>query len=294
MNVRANARVAAIIVTYNRLDLLKTCISRVREQSYHDLTIIVVNNGSTDGTKEYLDNIEDAVVIHQDNRGGAGGFHTGMKAAYEAGYDWVWMMDDDGKPDKKQLEELLKGAERTSSKLVNAMVCDINDPNQLSSGLRYKGKKLKSCSEAMNYLEIPDIIRPFNGTLIHRDVIDKIGLVKKEMYIWGDEMEYTYRAQKAGFQLYTIPLALHYHPKGKKRIVNVIPYVSFYQIPSFTDDGRKYIWYRNRGYIMKLYFPNRIIKFLVLHLTYYILRLDLKGSLFVIRAFLKGVRAEFD
>ena len=89
-------KILAIIVTYNRKEDLENCISSLQEQSVHDFDILVVNNGSSDGTKEYLDNKNGIIVIHQENLGGAGGFHAGMKYMMEHDYEWLWMMDDDG------------------------------------------------------------------------------------------------------------------------------------------------------------------------------------------------------
>ena len=72
--------------------------------------IIIVDNGSSDGTKEYLSNLkgENIQIIYQENLGGAGGFHTGLKAAYEQEYDWIWLMDDDVEVASDCLENLLK------------------------------------------------------------------------------------------------------------------------------------------------------------------------------------------
>ena len=69
-------KTCTIIVTYNRLQLLKGAVNALRNQSCGS-TIVVVNNGSTDGTREYLDSQKDLTAIHQDNSGGSGGFFTG-------------------------------------------------------------------------------------------------------------------------------------------------------------------------------------------------------------------------
>ena len=78
-----NTFVACVVVTYNRLGCLKQCLNALRNQSCQQFDIIVVNNGSTDGTKEFLDSQKDIIVIHQQNLGGAGGFYAGMKYMME-------------------------------------------------------------------------------------------------------------------------------------------------------------------------------------------------------------------
>ena len=241
-------KVACIVVTYNRVELLKNCISSLHSQTCGGFDIIVVNNGSTDGTKEWLSTQNDIVTINQDNVGGAGGFYTGMKTAIERGYDWVWMMDDDGETEAHQLEELLNGAERLDSKFVNALVCNINNKEQLAFGLVHNGKGLTNVDETKAYKEIPDSINPFNGTMIHRDVIEKIGFIKKEMFIWGDEMEYTYRARSNGYKLFTITNAIHYHPPIKSKQCNIFPFIRRYTVDVPGNKQRAYIKYRNNVY----------------------------------------------
>ena len=98
--------VVAVVVTYNRLKLLKRNIACLR-QNVPVSSIVVVNNGSTDGTAEWLKTQDDLVVLEQENVGGAGGFYTGIEHAYRMGAEWVWCMDDDVFPRADCLEKLL-------------------------------------------------------------------------------------------------------------------------------------------------------------------------------------------
>ena len=84
-----NSKVAIIVVTYNRLELLREEIVSLRKQTYQNTQIIVVNNGSTDDTLAWLEKQADIYTITQGNLGGAGGFFTGMKYAAENGFDYV-------------------------------------------------------------------------------------------------------------------------------------------------------------------------------------------------------------
>nr|WP_299419920.1 glycosyltransferase [uncultured Emticicia sp.] len=98
--------IAAVVVTFNRLTLLKECIEGLRNQTHKLDSIIVINNGSTDGTDKWLNDQFDLQVIHQENLGGAGGFARGMKEAYNAGFEWIWVMDDDVEPVYEALEKI--------------------------------------------------------------------------------------------------------------------------------------------------------------------------------------------
>lgn len=234
---------SAIIVTYNRLNDLKMCIDSVMHQTVQ-CDIIVVNNGSTDGTKEYLDSIKANVkVINQANLGGAGGFYAGSELAYKNGYEWIWMMDDDGIPASNQLEQLLSVANKHDLKVLNALVVNKEDHTRLAFG---KQELLSSLELGYDIVEQP--LSPFNGTFIHRSVIDKVGFIKKEMFIWGDEQEYMARIRKGGFKPYTATRAIHYHPREKGTKRWAIPFIKKGQVIEKPDRMSHY-FYRNMGYL---------------------------------------------
>ena len=207
-----------LIVTYNRLSDLKICVEAVRKQTYRGFNILVVNNGSTDGTKEWLARQTDIITINQENLGGAGGFYTGMKYMYDNGYEWLIMMDDDGIPDKDEIKNLIQSYDKVVSAtgkevILNALVAD-KDNRDYTAFLWARGSKRTNKILELQKERFFDDIHPFNGTLVKRSVIDKIGMIKKEMFIWGDEKEYMARAVHNGIGLYTIPAAIHYHPKA--------------------------------------------------------------------------------
>lgn len=74
-------KVTAVVVTYNRVNLLQRVVKALESQTIGLYKILVVNNGSTDGTKEWLDSQTNLTVIHQDNVGGSGGFYRGINEA---------------------------------------------------------------------------------------------------------------------------------------------------------------------------------------------------------------------
>ena len=88
-------KIAAVVVTYNRKELLKECLDALLAQTHPLDSIILIDNASTDGTPEFLkekgflDNPKIDYVRLSENSGGAGGFYEGMKRGYEKGFDWV-------------------------------------------------------------------------------------------------------------------------------------------------------------------------------------------------------------
>lgn len=105
-------RICIVIVTWNRLNLLKSCIDAARANAA-EADILVVDNASTDGTAKWLENQKDIRVLSlPKNIGGAGGFAEGMRFARELGYEWLWVMDDDVVPLPGGMRTLLEYSER--------------------------------------------------------------------------------------------------------------------------------------------------------------------------------------
>lgn len=204
-------KVIAVVVTYNRSQLLKRNITCLRKNSPH--AIIVVNNGSTDDTREWLAEQTDLIVITQANVGGSGGFYTGIQQAMERGADWIWCMDDDVFPRPDCLSNLL---DHTASEEVgilaprrlmegNIFTNDfqaVNLTNPFSS--MYK-KKLKK--QVINK-PVEILGTAFEGLFIRKEAVEKIGLPNKDLFIFCDDTDYCLRAVLAGYKILYIPSAL--------------------------------------------------------------------------------------
>jgi GT2 family glycosyltransferase len=211
-------KVYAVVVTYNRLNLLKKAIDGLRGQSKPIDTLLVVNNGSTDGTKEWLDLQRGIKVITQENIGGSGGFWRGIKEAYEAGADYIWCMDDDVHPYENCLEELLKmmpnkGGIVAPLRLYNEQEVAIGETKHFNLDKPFRKLKeditqndiQKSKGKPINVEAIS-----FEGPLISRSVVDRIGLPEKNMFIFWDDTVYSYRAYNAKFPILLVPKARLY------------------------------------------------------------------------------------
>lgn len=216
--------VLAVVVTFNRLDELKVCVAALKSQSYGSLNILVVNNGSTDGTKEWLTQQSDVIVINQENLGGAGGFYTGMKYMYDNGYEWLVMMDDDGIPDKNEIKNLIQSYDKVVSAvgkevILNALVAD-KDDKDYTAFLWARGSRRTTKITELQKEQFFNDIHPFNGTLVKRSVIEKIGMIKKEMFIWGDEKNIwlALSIMVSGFILFQLPFIIILRRKAGKAI----------------------------------------------------------------------------
>ena len=205
-------KIIAVVVTFNRRDLLKRNIECLRLNKPIS-SILVVNNGSTDGTKEWLDEQKDLSVIHQANVGGSGGFYTGIEHAYQAGADWIWCMDDDVFPRKDCLEKLLAEAMDTSIGILaprrlmdGEIFChDFQAYNLINPFASMYAKRLVN-----KQVNTPTDIKgtAFEGPFIRREVVEKIGLPNKDLFIFCDDTDYCLRAVLEGFRIVYVPNAL--------------------------------------------------------------------------------------
>lgn len=203
--------VIAVVVTYNRLNLLIDLINSLRNQTYPISKIIVVNNGSTDETADWLEKQNDLTIFHQDNCGSSGGQYRSIKEAMTFDYEWVWVMDDDIIHDKNTLENLMKFADSekvlTTLRYTNQNEVFYNDTLSYNLSSPFKsfwGKVINKDILDQN----KDLIKAdgitFEGPLIHRNIIKKVGLPLYNLFIYGDDTEFLIRVTKANYPIYIV------------------------------------------------------------------------------------------
>lgn len=192
------SKVAAVVVTYNRAELLKECLASLQGQSA-PCDILVVDNHSTDGTGEWLaayaaEHENMRFFSLPENIGGAGGFNFGMRRAVEEGFEYVWLMDDDCLPHPDALEKLLEADEILHGEY-----------GWLSSAALWTdGKECKMNRQKLrkNYYEQMELVQyglvaaeqaTFVSCFLRAETVREAGLPIKDFFIWGDDIEYTRR-----------------------------------------------------------------------------------------------------
>lgn len=249
-------RICAVIVTYNRPELLARCVRAVVGQSLKPDAVLIVDNCSLVPAAGVLSEFSKEVQIFRSakNLGGAGGFCFGMSEAFRQEFDAVWLMDDDGVPSAACLAQLIESATKTKIGFLNPLVVDLDDHQQLVFGLNIFGEALTSRDAVVTAANawgiIEDAINPFNGTLIVRDVYKKLGDIKFECFIWGDEEEYYERARALKIPLGTVASALFFHPPARGALIRIGLRRS--QVRSVLPD-RSHYYFRNFGFIKARY-----------------------------------------
>lgn len=190
-------RVAAIVVTFNRLEKLKTVLDRLHAQTTPPEWIVLVDNASTDGTMDYLDQLDDPLIdlTHlAENTGGAGGFSTGMKRAYELGADLFWLMDDDCYPEPEALERLVDGHSAAMEAMPGGVpfACSLvyfSDTEIAEMNIPapdWKWGRLWAQGQRAVLVETCSFV----SALYTRETVERIGLPLRDYFIWFDDAAY--------------------------------------------------------------------------------------------------------
>lgn len=193
VNMQARQRTAskhatcAVVVTYNRKELLKQCLEAVFHQEGIGCDALVIDNNSTDGTGDFIASVYagDPRLIYintKKNLGGAGGFQVGVREAILRNYEYVWIMDDDTLP--------------SVAYWTDGSICRMNIQKKNifkhigDNEYRSERAQIKMCS--------------FVSLLVRSDVIRELGLPIGEYFIWTDDYEFTGRISRK-YPCYMVP-----------------------------------------------------------------------------------------
>ena len=211
----------SVVVTYNRLNLLKECIEALLKSSVKN-DILIINNCSTDGTYDFLQNIEKELFIYNVklkiidiksigeidyknepnsyiyvynssvNLGGAGGYNIGVRIATKLKYKYLWLMDDDTIVYENSLFELynVKNKLNDDFGFLSSKVL-WKDLNICKTNVQRKkvAKKIKNFDDEIVSVDYSSFVSFF----IKSEDVLKLGLPIKDFFIWSDDLEYTRR-----------------------------------------------------------------------------------------------------
>lgn len=254
--------VAAVVVTFNRKDLLVKCLDALCRQSCALNMIVVLDNASTDATREavapFLEMAEIRVIYERSatNMGGAGGFARGLELALLNGADWAWLMDDDALPDELALASLDVNSLDPENVYASTPVCGdlLSWPmTPLASFADKKRSVVRNVFELQPRTEVLNL--PFLGFLIHRKLVTSAGLPDASLFISADDTEYCLRLQRQGARMIVVKASRINHPAaviGYRRFLWMrLPFISL-------APWRRYYDTRNRLLIARRYHGIRL------------------------------------
>ena len=188
--------ITAIVVTYNRCEMLDKCLDAIRKQDTKCDTI-VIDNASTDETPSVIEKFLGEGMHYvrlESNCGGAGGFCRGLKESYSLGYKYFWLMDDDTIPEVDALSQLI-----SADALLNHEYGFLSSAAIWTDGsmcrMNLQSFKKNHCDNVLllshGIIEIKKAT--FVSFFVKREMIEKVGLPIKEFFIWADDVEFSRR-----------------------------------------------------------------------------------------------------
>lgn len=255
---------SVVIVTYNRLSLLKECIDCIESQIKQFNNVVIVDNASTDGTGDYLRQFEKKyhIISETENGGGANGFMDGVKYINDnLKTDWILLIDDDAMLCANYLSTLEEYVQKFpdikafSGSIMTDGEIDETHRKVLKRGLTFD--IIPVSLECYNKEFFMCDLATFCGLFFDASLISKIGLPKGEYFIWYDDTEYSLRIGKYS-RIMNIN-SININHKTKKGTTNN------------KLNWRGYYGVRNRGDVIKTYGSR---------LQYYLYRLSVKRSMY--------------
>lgn len=254
---------AAIVVTYNRKQLLCSCLDALLAQTFPLGEIHVVDNASTDGTRTFLESkgYLDRGNVHylplRENAGGAGGFYAGLKAALEGGCDWYWLMDDDAEPESDAaaaLVELGLDVETAYGSCAVARsqtgILELCWPVDVLRGER--SERIVTYDGLPRTADVRSL--PFLGFVVSRMLVERVGLPDARYFLSGDDVDYSHRIRGSGGNLVCVKDSRITHPRPDRYVVNffgrpfdclrLAPWKRYYDIRNRVINGRRHYGWR--------------------------------------------------
>ncbi len=229
-------KIGIVICNYNKEDDVLDCIQSILESKFQDFDLYVVDNGSTDmSVKRIKETYPGKLVLieNKENLGGSGGFNTGLREVYKKGYPYVMCVDNDALLDENAIGNLYKFLEtHPEAGMAGAKVYHLGNPDyvqQFGQEIDFK----YFCTEALYFNEYEDGSMPeFIYTdsvaacslMVKRCVIDQIGLMPEENFLYWDDTEWCYLCNLAGYKVASVGNAKALHAMGaKNEVYNTFP-----------------------------------------------------------------------
>lgn len=229
-------QIGVVICNYNKKDDALACIQSVLESKFQDYDIYVVDNASTDGSaeviqKDYGEQV--TLLVNQENLGGSGGFNTGLRTVFEKGYPYLMCIDNDALLDENAIGNLYAFLqEHPETGIAAAKIYHREAPDYVQQfGQRIDFQNFCTDVPYLNAYEdgsMPEYVYtdavPACALMIRRSVIEKIGFMPEENFLYWDDTEWCYLCNRAGWKVASVGNAMALHAMGaKKELENTFP-----------------------------------------------------------------------
>lgn len=234
--------VSVIIPNWNGKDLLRTCLKSLQKQTFKNFEVVVVDNGSTDGSAEYIEKsfLKVKLIKLNKNYGFAKAVNTGIKSTDSP---YLFLLNNDTEVDKDCLRFLVEAASKhKEAGFIAAKVLNFYKRNVIDSagdavdvvGHSYNlGMGEKDGEKFNNEREV--FLVTAGGGLFKREVFEKVGLFDEDYFTYMEDVDLGLRAQLAGYKGWYTPKAFLYHIH-KATSNRVKPQMEYWQFRNMTQN----------------------------------------------------------
>ncbi|MBV6485343.1 MAG: hypothetical protein KFKLKKLM_01904 [Flavobacteriales bacterium] len=229
----SSSNIKAIILNYNSASETIQLYHQLKSFNYNFLSILVIDNASNKHDVEFLKNSisKSELILNQKNLGYAGGNNIGIELSIKENFDYTLILNPDIRLDKETIPELLSRCNDTDKiAAIGPRICYRENPNLIFSDGGFVDKKLGYLSFHLNYNKLVDEVKndyPINEVdyvngscfLINNKVINLIGKLRDDFFLYYEETEWCLRAKKNGYLVIVNSEALAYHLSSNKKAI---------------------------------------------------------------------------
>ena len=233
-------KIGVIICNYNKSEYLKNCVTSILGQSLKERDIYVVDNASVDNSVSMLRETFGKQVTflqNEENLGGAGGFDRGLEHCLEQGYPYMLLVDNDTRFDSGALEKMYDYLESHSDVgMCGAGIWQMENPDfiqEIGGTIDYHRQEIcpnyRNCGMTEKIPEEVDCdYLAACALLVRREVIEKIGIMRKDYFVYWDDIEWCRRCTDAGYRLVALRDARVWHNWSASAVTKFNAFSEYY------------------------------------------------------------------
>jgi GT2 family glycosyltransferase len=198
-------RVSCVVVNWNGWQDTLACLESLVAQDYPSLTILVVDNASSDGSagkiRAAFPDIE--VLQSDDNRGFAAGSNLGIRRAMESGAEFVWLLNNDTIAPPDTTRKLVAAATDPGVGIVGTVLRYMQNPAKIQA---WGGGSIRRWMGFVRHYDSPvelgpDSFMTFASVLLRTKMLEQVGLLDEQYFMYFEDSDLCFRAQDAGWKL---------------------------------------------------------------------------------------------
>ena len=245
-------KVAVVILSWNGRDDTLACVESVLATRDETVRVIVVDNGSSDGTSEAIHRIHPDIdlVVNTDNLGFAAGNNAGLRRALDLGAEYVLVLNNDTIADASAIRTLVGALEADAQAAAACpLICFAEPPDLVWYGgatfdpTRGRSGRVSGYREplAASLGPVREVDRGTGAAMLMRStVLDQVGLFDDDLFLYFEDVDWSLRARRAGYGILFVPAARIWHKVSVTSGGEHSPLILYYETRNHLEVCRRH------------------------------------------------------